>query len=100
MSRFLDMHMYVTSALQRTDMKAVALQLALDILHEKEDRDLITGLKSRTNAGRPNWNKVFTKLREEKKGQVTVFYCGNQGLARTLKAKCQEFGFKFRKEVF
>ena len=34
-SRFLDMHMYVTSALQRTDMKAVGLQLALDLLHEK-----------------------------------------------------------------
>ena len=33
--RFLDMHMYVTSALQRTDMKAVGLQLALDLLHEK-----------------------------------------------------------------
>merc|ERR1719305_1700103 len=63
MSRFLEMHMYVTSALQRTDMKAVALQLALDILHQKEDRDLVTGLKARTNAGRPNWNKVFTKLR-------------------------------------
>ena len=46
------MHMYVTSALQKTDMKAVSLQLALDILYRKEDRDLITGLKSRTNAGR------------------------------------------------
>lgn len=100
MSRFLEMHMYVTSALQRSDMKAVALQLALDILHQKEDRDLVTGLKARTNAGRPNWNKVFTKLREEKKGQVTVFYCGNPVLARTLKAKCAEFGFKFRKEIF
>jgi len=29
------MHMYITSALQRTDMKAVGLQLALDLLHEK-----------------------------------------------------------------
>jgi hypothetical protein len=36
--RFLDMHMYVTSALQRTDMKAVGLQLALDLLHEKVTR--------------------------------------------------------------
>lgn len=35
MERFLDMHMYITSALQRTDMKAVGLQLALDLLHEK-----------------------------------------------------------------
>ena len=60
MRRFLDMHMYVTSVLQRTDMKAVALQMALDIMHEKEQRDLVTGLKSRMLAGRPNWNKVQT----------------------------------------
>ena len=92
--------MYVTSALQRTDMKAVALQLALDLMHEKEKKDLVTGLKARTNAGRPNWAKVFTKVavtriqkshtnssktegklqvREERKGEVTVFYCGNPG---------------------
>ena len=35
MERFLDMHMYITSALQKTDMKAVGLQLALDLLHKK-----------------------------------------------------------------
>ena len=35
MGHFLDMHMYITSALQKTDMKAVGLQLALDLLHEK-----------------------------------------------------------------
>ena len=29
------MHMYVTSMLQKTDVKAVALQMALDMLHEK-----------------------------------------------------------------
>ena len=62
--RFLEMHMYVTSALQRTDMKAVALQLALDLMHEKEKKDLVTGLKARTNAGRPNWTKVLTKVVE------------------------------------
>ena len=100
MDRFLDMHMYVTSALQRNDMKAVALQMALDILHKKEERDLITGLKSRMNAGRPNWNKVFTKLKEEQQGEVTVFFCGHPSVARTLRLKCEEFGFNFRKEVF
>ena len=46
------MHMYVTSAQQKTDMSAVALQMALDILHKKEERDLVTGLKSRMNAGK------------------------------------------------
>ena len=60
----------------------------------------MTGLKARTNAGRPNWDKIFQKLQDERKGKVTVFYCGNQFLAKTLRAKCEEYGFNFRKEVF
>ncbi|XP_063702706.1 NADPH oxidase 5 [Culicoides brevitarsis] len=100
MERFLDMHMYITSALQKTDMKAVGLQLALDLLHQKEKRDLITGLKTRTNAGRPNWDKVFKQIQAQKKGKVTVFYCGPPQLAKTLRYKCDQFGFGFRKENF
>ncbi|XP_017779285.1 PREDICTED: NADPH oxidase 5 [Nicrophorus vespilloides] len=100
MERFLEMHMYITSALQKTDMKAVGLQLALDLLHEKEKRDLITGLKTRTNAGRPNWDKVFKQILDQKKGKVTVFYCGPPQLARILRVKCDQYGFSFRKEVF
>ena len=66
----------------------------------QEKRDLVTGLKSRTNAGRPNWNKVFTKIKEQRKGKVTVFFCGNSSLGRILKLKCDEFGFTFKKEIF
>ncbi|XP_040570959.1 NADPH oxidase 5 isoform X2 [Lepeophtheirus salmonis] len=100
MERFLDMHMYITSALQKTDMKAVGLQLALDLLHKKSKRDLITGLKTRTNAGRPNWDKVFKGIYEENKGKVTVFFCGSPQLGKILKLKCDEFGFEYRKENF
>ena len=35
MEHFLDMHMYITTALAKTDMKAVGLQLALDLLYKK-----------------------------------------------------------------
>ena len=35
MDRFIDIHMYITSALQKTNMKAVGLQLALDLIHKK-----------------------------------------------------------------
>ena len=66
----------------------------------QEKRDLVTGLKSRTIAGRPNWNKVFTQIREQRKGRITVFYCGNPSLAKIVRTKCNEFGFIFRKEVF
>lgn len=93
-------HMYITSALQKTDMKAVSLQLALDLVAEKAKRDLITGLKTRTIAGRPNWDKVFKKIQDQKKGKVTVFYCGPPQLAKALRLKCEQFGFMFRKEIF
>ena len=33
--KFMDVHMYLTAALQRTDMRAVALQTAIEILHQK-----------------------------------------------------------------
>uniref|UniRef100_A0A1X7T9R0 Plastocyanin-like domain-containing protein n=2 Tax=Amphimedon queenslandica TaxID=400682 RepID=A0A1X7T9R0_AMPQE len=59
MDRFLDMHMYITSALQRTDVKALGLQMALDLIHKEKNIDLITGLKTRTQTGRPNWDKVY-----------------------------------------
>ncbi|XP_076647096.1 NADPH oxidase [Halictus rubicundus] len=100
MERFLEMHMYITSALQKNDMKAVGLQLAMDLLHQMEKRDLITGLKTRTNAGRPNWDKVFKQLQDKKKGKVTVFYCGPPQLAKILRYKCGQFGFNFKKESF
>ncbi|XP_065834073.1 NADPH oxidase 5-like isoform X2 [Oscarella lobularis] len=98
--RFLEMHMHMTSALKKTDMKAIGLQMALDLIHKKEKRDLITGLKTRTEAGRPDWNKVFETIDRDKRGKVTVFFCGSPALSRTLKSKCDQFGFEFRKENF
>ena len=100
MEQFLDMHMYITSALQKNDMKAVGLQMALELLHKKSKKDLITGLKTRTNAGRPDWNKVFQELNEMKKGKITVFFCGSPQLGKILKEKCNQFGFEYRKENF
>lgn len=54
------MHMYMTSALSKNDMKAIGLQMALDLLAKKEKRDSITGLRTRTQPGRPEWGKVRT----------------------------------------
>ncbi|XP_077425226.1 NADPH oxidase 5 [Vanacampus margaritifer] len=98
--RFLEMHMYMTSALCKNDMKAIGLQMALDLLAKKEKRDSITGLRTRTQPGRPEWAKVFQKVSEENKGKVHVFYCGSPALAKVIKAQCEHFGFNFYKENF
>jgi hypothetical protein len=52
------MYMYMTAAVKKTEMKGIGLQIALDLMYEKCQRDLITGLKVRTEPGRPDWNKV------------------------------------------
>lgn len=55
---FLEMQMFMTSALSKNNIKAVGLQMALEILYAKENKDLLTGLKTRTQAGRPDWDEV------------------------------------------
>ncbi|XP_059036917.1 NADPH oxidase 5 isoform X1 [Mustela lutreola] len=97
---FLELHMYMTSALGKNDMKAIGLQMALDLLAKKEKKDSITGLQTRTQPGRPDWNKVFQKVAAEKKGKVQVFFCGSPALAKVLKGHCEQFSFKFFQENF
>ncbi|NXH09561.1 NOX5 oxidase, partial [Bucco capensis] len=98
--QFLEMHMYMTSALSKNDMKAIGLQMALDLLAAKEQKDSITGLRTRTQPGRPDWNKVFGKVAEEKRGKVQVFFCGSPALAKVIREHCERFGFRFFKENF
>ncbi|XP_077866627.1 NADPH oxidase 5-like [Saccoglossus kowalevskii] len=98
--RFLELHMFMTAALGKTDMKGIGLQMALDLLHKKSNRDLITGLKTRTQPGRPEWNKLFSKIAEERRGKVKIFFCGSPALGKTIKSHCEKFNFKFSKESF
>ena len=90
----------VTTIVQQLQHEYPNRNAAMDLLYAKEERDLLTGLKARTIPGRPNWDEVFRKIKLQMKGEVTIFYCGNPGLATTLKYKCEQFGFIFRKEVY
>ncbi|XP_077981859.1 NADPH oxidase 5-like [Glandiceps talaboti] len=97
---FLQFHLYLTSAIQTKHFSNIYLQMALNLLHKNGGRDTFTGLLSRTETGRPDWDKVFAKIQEDKKGDVTVFYCGPPQLGKTLKGKACQFGMKFRQEQF
>ena len=55
---FLQMQNFITSAAAKNEMKGLGLQMALDIVHKQPGRDVITGLKTKTQPGRPNWDKV------------------------------------------
>lgn len=97
--RFLDIHIHLT-AMQPSQTKSIGLQLALYLVYEKNKKDLITGLRTRTRAGRPNWSDFFRDIQDQKKGKVSVFFCGRPQLGRQLHRLCDSFGFKFRKEIF
>ncbi|NXO27615.1 NOX5 oxidase, partial [Cisticola juncidis] len=97
---FLELHLYMTSALGKGDVRALGLQLALDLLAEREQRDSLTGLRARTRPGRPDWDKVFGKVAAERRGRVRVFFCGSPALARVIRRHCRSFGFAFSKENF
>ncbi|XP_050165707.1 NADPH oxidase 5 [Myiozetetes cayanensis] len=98
--RFLELHLYMTSALAGSDVKALGLQVALDLLAAKEKRDSITGLRTRTQPGRPDWGKVFGKVAQEQVGKVQVFFCGSPALAKVIRGHCERFGFRFSRENF
>ena len=66
----------------------------------KADRDLITGLKTRTLEGRPDWDQVFRGIQKHGHDRVSVFYCGNPGLTDQLSKKSHQYGFSFKKEKF
>lgn len=59
-NRFLDIHIFITSALDAADIRALGLQLALGLMYEKKERDMITGLRAKTKPGRPNWYQVIS----------------------------------------
>jgi hypothetical protein len=73
---------------------------SLNLLTFQTKRDLITGLKTRTKSGRPDWDQLFKEVKAEGHEKVAVFYCGNPSLSGILSKKSNEFNFSFRKEIF
>ena len=60
--KFLEMQMYMTAARGKNDMIGLGLQIAMEILYKKDHRDVLTGLKTRTQPGRPKWHEVGQEL--------------------------------------
>ena len=61
---------------------------------------MITGLTTRTKAGRPDWDKVMKEISDQERGKVSIFYCGPPQLGKVLKTKCDEFRFNYTEENF
>ena len=98
--KFLNLNIYVTKALAKTDMCAVGLRIAMNLFHKKKNRDLLTGLRLQTKAGRPNLNQILQNVYDQKVGDVGVYFCGNPIVGNILQQKCYKFHFRYHREIF
>ncbi|ETN44209.1 uncharacterized protein HMPREF1541_10760 [Cyphellophora europaea CBS 101466] len=90
----IEIHAYLTAKISAADTSNIILNSG--------DTDAITGLRTATNFGRPNWDMVFRGIRKiHNPGECGVFFCGPKGLGSQLHIKCNmyteagENGYKF-----
>ena len=110
---FLRIHTYLTQRMDADTAQNIVLNSV------GTDKDPLTELSSRTNFGRPDFNRLFVAMREgilnqkyiagvqSQKGtaDVGVYFCGPNVAARDIKKACKQatvpgVKFKFWKEHF
>lgn len=96
---FLDAQIYLTGV--KLDMTSAMLDIAMDVYQQETGKDLLTGLRNRTNLDRPKWPQIFEALdKEHKDSKVDVYFCGPAPLAKQLSVLAAKHGFGFHKENF
>ena len=62
------------------------------INHGVDGKCAITGLRAGTHFGRPNWDQVFSTIRDKHPGQdIGVFFCGPKVLSQVLHKNCNKY---------
>ncbi|KAK3689644.1 ferric reductase NAD binding domain-containing protein [Podospora appendiculata] len=89
----IEIHTYLTAKIKVDDATNIMINDA------NADKDTITGLRSPTNFGRPNWDMIFRGIRKlHSPSEAGVFFCGPKGLGSTLHVYCNKYsepGFNF-----
>jgi ferredoxin-NADP reductase/Ca2+-binding EF-hand superfamily protein len=95
----LDLHLCMTAG--RGGASSLALEAARDLMHRIGRTDLVTGLRTHTHMGHPDWELELAAIAaRHAPGPVDVFFCGPHGLAKTLRPLCAKHGMSFREERF
>ncbi len=95
----LDIHLCMTDG--RTGATAVGLEIAREIMHAAGKRDIVTGLRTLTHMGQPDWELVLGAIaKQHEPHRVDVFFCGPVGLANKLRRTCARLGMSFQREQF
>ncbi len=93
------LHIHLTSLTH--DLTNIAMQVAMDSYHERNERDPITGLIAETSAGRPDWDSVFQSVASAHPGEpVDVYFCGPPALGTAVRKKCRRHGLLYHEEKF
>jgi NADPH oxidase len=92
---FLDINIYLTRGWSLREAKQIAV-------NDEQAYDLFTGLRQKTNYGRPNFDLVLRGLAAEegKKGEIGVFFCGPAQLSRELHLICNKYSNESVKLVY
>ncbi|KXJ90715.1 ferric reductase NAD binding domain-domain-containing protein [Microdochium bolleyi] len=89
----IEIHTYLTARIKADDATNIMIN---DV---NADKDAITGLRSPTNFGRPNWDMIFRGIRKlHSPAEAGVFFCGPKGLGSALHVFCNKYsepGFSF-----
>jgi len=95
----LDIHLCMTNA--AAGATALGLELARDVMHTSGRSDMITGLRTHTHFGRPDWAGMLGSIAaRHRPNHVDVYFCGPPGLGSLLSPLCRGLGMSFREEKF
>eukprot|EP00121_Abeoforma_whisleri_P012115 Awhi_evm1s11182 len=84
-SGFIETKVFLTERLGEDDVQHIAVTA-------QEQGDTITGLKSKTFFGRPNWEREFTHMLQNHSGtDVGVFFCGPKAISSKLHTACNKY---------
>lgn len=94
-----DIHLCMTQG--RAGATALGLELARDLMSSAGRSDIMTGLRTRTHLGHPDWEGMLGAIaRRHAPARVDVFFCGPHGLSRVIEPICHRLGMGFREERF
>lgn len=94
-----DLHLFLTGA--KAGASATALEAAREITHQAGEPDVVTGLRTFTHFGPPDWKAELATIRDAHAPEpVDVFFCGPPGLGAILDKACRELGMRYREERF
>lgn len=97
--QLLDIHLCMTAG--RADTTALAVEVARQVLHDSGKDDIVTGLRTHTHMGQPDWERMLYVIRDQHAPEpVDVYFCGPPGLAKKIRPICAHLGMTFREEKF